>query len=82
MNQMTNNIVAFKSNEPVSERNAFYENSVSGRPGPVTRLIAWIRRQLAARRTIRALDRLDDAMLKDIGFRRIPGEYSKYEPLP
>ena len=33
MNQMTSNIVDFKSAEPASGRHAFHENAASGRPG-------------------------------------------------
>jgi uncharacterized protein YjiS (DUF1127 family) len=74
MTQMIHNIVAFKSAEPVSRHGHMAA-------GVLTWLVARLRSYLARRRTLRAFDRLDDAMLKDIGYRRIPGEYSKYEPI-
>ena len=77
MNQMTSNIVAFRTARPLNGTSA----GAAGQAGLFTAIGGHIRRYLAARRTLRALDRLDDHMLKDIGFRRIPGEYSRYERL-
>ncbi len=82
MNQMTSNIVSFKSNEPICECNALYENRDPDRPGLIARFAAWFRHYLAMRRTLKALDRLSPEQLKDIGYRRLPDSFSKYEPLP
>jgi len=53
-----------------------------GKPSVFALLVEGIKRYLAHRRTIRALDRLSNEQLKDIGYRRIPDGYSKYEPMP
>ena len=82
MNQMTSNIVDFKSAEPASGHHVFHENAVSERPGLIARFVAWFRHYLAARRTLKALDQLSQEQLKDIGYRRIPDSFTKYEPLP
>jgi uncharacterized protein YjiS (DUF1127 family) len=54
------------------------------RPGVFSRLAERLRRWLAMRRTLRALDELSEAQLKDIGYRRIPNDPSsaRYERLP
>jgi uncharacterized protein YjiS (DUF1127 family) len=54
------------------------------RPRLLARLADRIRRYLAVRRTLRALDGLSEEQLKDIGYRRVPGDpsTSRYERLP
>jgi uncharacterized protein YjiS (DUF1127 family) len=75
MNQMTSNTIAFKSAEPVNGHDPVTS-------GVFARLAARVRQYLAVRRTLRALDRLSQEQLKDIGYRRFPDTWSKYERLP
>ena len=95
MTQMSHNVIAFHNAHPLSEREqtarqlsqgVYRTGSASdpdfGAPGLFARVAAAMKRYLAARRTIRALDQLNDEQLKDIGYRRIVGGYSKYEPMP
>lgn len=95
MTQMSHNVIAFQNAHPLSEReetarqlsqNVYRAGSESGtglgKPGLIASLAAAVKRYLAHRRTIRALDGLNEEQLKDIGYRRIPGVYSKYEPMP
>jgi len=94
MNQMSHNVIAFQDAHPLSEREqtarqlsqSVYRaepgsDTGFGTPGLFARVVAAVTRYLAARRTIRALDGLNEEQLKDIGYRRIPGLYSKYEPM-
>jgi Domain of unknown function (DUF1127) len=95
MTQMSHNVIAFQNAHPVNEREqaarrlshslgrAETANDAGfGGPGLLAGLVAGIKRYLAHRRTIKALDGLNNEQLKDIGYRRIPDGYSKYEPLP
>ena len=95
MTQMSHNVIAFQNAHPLSEREqsarqlsqGVYStqadsDSSFGGPGLFASMVAAVKRYLAHRRTIRALDGLNHEQLKDIGYRRIPDGYSKYEPLP
>ena len=76
---MSHNVIAFQNARPVSETESA---TIYGQPGLFAHLLAAVKRYLSARRTIKALDGLNDAQLKDIGYRRIPDLYTKYEPMP
>lgn len=79
MTQMSHNVIAFHNAQPASERESVV---TSGQTGLFALMVAAVKRYLAARRTIKALEGLNDAQLKDIGYRRIEGLYSRYEPMP
>lgn len=51
-------------------------------PGWPAWLLAGLRRYVRVRRTLRAFDHLSDELLRDIGYRRAPGERWRYEKLP
>lgn len=51
-------------------------------PGWTAWLLVGLRRHLRVRRTLQAFDQLYDELLKDIGYRRAPGERWRYEKLP
>lgn len=95
MTQMSHNVIAFQNAHPLSEREqtarqlsqGVYRAPADGASsfttsGLVANLVAVVKRYLAHRRTIRILDGLNNEQLKDIGYRRIPDGYSKYEPMP
>ncbi len=83
MNQMTHKVHAF---QPSGHDNVVSfggtDANITGKPSLFSAIVAGLRRYIAARRTMKALERLDDAQLKDIGYRRIPGDYSRFEPMP
>jgi len=94
MTQMSHNVIAFQDAHPLGQREETARQLSQGiyrpkpasdtsfsTPGLIASVVAAVKRYLAHRRTIRALDGLNEEQLKDIGYRRIPGLYSKYEPM-
>jgi uncharacterized protein YjiS (DUF1127 family) len=89
MTQPLNHPLIFHSAIPVAESTVSHprrlEDVIStppAQPGVIAWLVARIRNYLAVRRTLRALDELSWEQLKDIGYRRVPGERPRYERLP
>ena len=82
MNHMISTDIALRSARPASGHEAVSAMASPARPSLVARLAARVRQYRAVRRTQRALDRLSQEQLKDIGYRRVPDTWSKYERLP
>lgn len=89
MTQPLNHLLLFHSASPlasdVAPRPQGLEDVLAtppAGPGIFAWLVTRIRHYLAVRRTLRALDDLSWEQLKDIGYRRVPGDGPRYERLP